>query len=633
MRLIHSRNKTIFRTIPFILILIFSLLTFHPVQAQSSQKKNNALRFARVREGVLSVKDLVQWNLSDVRYAINELYAWYGLIFSDKEIQSVFNKKDWYKGTTKNIATIEKRFSTIEKVNLERMVALRQILLDQQKDSSSESNGSQVVDQDNSQSSEKEFSDLRSSPKKEFSVRIGAIKGDISQSLFIRKNGGKEYLLHSASRRIQYIFRPDEKYLIIEGLYFNRPIDVTIMKKIDKPPYYKKVANIDFDKKAWDIFWSVGGSPLENINSKYPFLKSLGKKIDFNFNHMFYPTVDKWLNDDEIIFKIDGDGWIVETIDEDEKRIGSWNLYPGYPLVYNIATNSIKKLSGINTPKLTPYKYLVDLDLDWQKIGLQQNNIPNIIEDTSEFALSSINDFFLQTKATLKKDEFETTSQYQERVANRFPKRVYLQINKESEQSQQNEYEPKNYSYDADTEILTLKAPLEEVPSSSESKTKANELIFMLPLDSNSYFIKSQIDDLKEFGSSEQITINQYQKTLYSILLQKNNLLDRYICIDRFKVGNQIVILIKVDSENAKEISKTGRIAMEIEVDGDGRRNYSYLKTVEDKSVRYPSKKYPDGEYRKEVIYNSTVSAKIKSILVINKDTGRIYVKLPLESK
>lgn len=58
---------------------------------------------------------------SDLRLAINEIYARHGYLFSNEEYLEYFNQFDWYQNTTKNsdMEAVSNQFSSVEKYNVE----------------------------------------------------------------------------------------------------------------------------------------------------------------------------------------------------------------------------------------------------------------------------------------------------------------------------------------------------------------------------------------------------------------------------------------------------------------------------------------------------------------------------------
>ena len=76
-------------------------------------------RYPETRLQLLGPADLMNLNLNDVRYAINEMYARRGAVFKNAEISKSFANKEWFKPRPEvNFEEIEKEFSAIEADNL-----------------------------------------------------------------------------------------------------------------------------------------------------------------------------------------------------------------------------------------------------------------------------------------------------------------------------------------------------------------------------------------------------------------------------------------------------------------------------------------------------------------------------------
>ncbi|MCU0778818.1 MAG: SH3 domain-containing protein, partial [Akkermansiaceae bacterium] len=76
-------------------------------------------RYPETRLQLLRPADLMDMNLNDLRYAINEMYARRGAVFKNAEIAKSFTSKEWFKprpGVT--FQEIEAEFSNIEADNL-----------------------------------------------------------------------------------------------------------------------------------------------------------------------------------------------------------------------------------------------------------------------------------------------------------------------------------------------------------------------------------------------------------------------------------------------------------------------------------------------------------------------------------
>jgi hypothetical protein len=76
-------------------------------------------KFPATREDELAVPDVNESSLSDITYAINEMFARHGAEFKDKKVTKEFSQFSWYQprpGVTYD--QIEKEFSDLEKANL-----------------------------------------------------------------------------------------------------------------------------------------------------------------------------------------------------------------------------------------------------------------------------------------------------------------------------------------------------------------------------------------------------------------------------------------------------------------------------------------------------------------------------------
>jgi len=76
-------------------------------------------RYPETRLQLLGPADLMDLNLNDLRYAINEMYARHGVLFKNVEIAKGFANKEWFKPRPGvSFEEIEKEFSAIEADNL-----------------------------------------------------------------------------------------------------------------------------------------------------------------------------------------------------------------------------------------------------------------------------------------------------------------------------------------------------------------------------------------------------------------------------------------------------------------------------------------------------------------------------------
>lgn len=86
----------------------------------------NGERFPQTRRAALSTQQINALSDADLRYAINEIYARYGLIFKDASVQKQFCQRSWYRPRVKRTAPqIEKLMTKTEKSNLKALVQSR----------------------------------------------------------------------------------------------------------------------------------------------------------------------------------------------------------------------------------------------------------------------------------------------------------------------------------------------------------------------------------------------------------------------------------------------------------------------------------------------------------------------------
>ncbi len=71
----------------------------------------------------ISYSDLDKFTRDDLSYVTNEIYARHGYIFKDKALARYFEGRPWYRRVTSSMSAVEKEFSTIEKANIETIVA------------------------------------------------------------------------------------------------------------------------------------------------------------------------------------------------------------------------------------------------------------------------------------------------------------------------------------------------------------------------------------------------------------------------------------------------------------------------------------------------------------------------------
>lgn len=83
-------------------------------------------RFPATRLRPLSVQETASWTVADLRYAINEMFARHGAVFSKAEIQAVFANQPWYQPRNGlGFNEIEEEFTAVEKQNLLLLASLR----------------------------------------------------------------------------------------------------------------------------------------------------------------------------------------------------------------------------------------------------------------------------------------------------------------------------------------------------------------------------------------------------------------------------------------------------------------------------------------------------------------------------
>lgn len=76
-------------------------------------------RFPQTRLHIMTRDELAAFDREEVRYAINELYARRGGVFSDKDLNTVFSAKPWYKPREDlKVDEIVNEFTSTEKANM-----------------------------------------------------------------------------------------------------------------------------------------------------------------------------------------------------------------------------------------------------------------------------------------------------------------------------------------------------------------------------------------------------------------------------------------------------------------------------------------------------------------------------------
>ena len=100
-------------------------------------------RFPQTRLTYLSESDIADWDSTDVRYALNEIYARHGLSFKSKNLKQQFGKTAWYRPMSgRSMSQIEKLLSAKEKAN----VGLLSVKRDQSSSSDSVSSESAATE-------------------------------------------------------------------------------------------------------------------------------------------------------------------------------------------------------------------------------------------------------------------------------------------------------------------------------------------------------------------------------------------------------------------------------------------------------------------------------------------------------
>jgi TonB family protein len=99
-----------------------------PPDAKPQVDRSNQ-RYPETVQARLTPDDVAKLNAAQIRYAINEMYARYGLVFRDKQIQRNFERTKWYSPQTSlTPAQIEERFTPVERANLELLGQARERL-------------------------------------------------------------------------------------------------------------------------------------------------------------------------------------------------------------------------------------------------------------------------------------------------------------------------------------------------------------------------------------------------------------------------------------------------------------------------------------------------------------------------
>lgn len=90
-----------------------------PDSAEPTPDTGDQIRYPQVRDREITASEADGMTFSQLRYAINETYARYGLRFRTPSIQAEFDKKSWYRGVPgKSIPQCESEMSKLERNNL-----------------------------------------------------------------------------------------------------------------------------------------------------------------------------------------------------------------------------------------------------------------------------------------------------------------------------------------------------------------------------------------------------------------------------------------------------------------------------------------------------------------------------------
>ncbi len=73
-------------------------------------------------------EDLDKFDYYEMDYVTNEIYARHGYIFKTEKFARYFESKDWYKGTETSMSEVEEKLSTIERKNLDTIIAYEKAL-------------------------------------------------------------------------------------------------------------------------------------------------------------------------------------------------------------------------------------------------------------------------------------------------------------------------------------------------------------------------------------------------------------------------------------------------------------------------------------------------------------------------
>lgn len=110
--------------ITFKAAVLLSILAFAAPRAIAAPGE----KYPQTRTRVLSAKEVARLSAAQRRYAINEIYARHGLLFGDLALRKQFLQFGWYAPQPgRTMAQIKRRFSSVERKNVERLGLAREI--------------------------------------------------------------------------------------------------------------------------------------------------------------------------------------------------------------------------------------------------------------------------------------------------------------------------------------------------------------------------------------------------------------------------------------------------------------------------------------------------------------------------
>ena len=100
----------------------FGVTATQPVEAEALAEESSDLegeKFPATRQDPITVADANELELSDIRYAINEMLARHGANFRDAKIRKTFSEFSWYQPRPDvSMEDIEQEFSEVEANNI-----------------------------------------------------------------------------------------------------------------------------------------------------------------------------------------------------------------------------------------------------------------------------------------------------------------------------------------------------------------------------------------------------------------------------------------------------------------------------------------------------------------------------------